>query len=171
MRQVFDKEQVVFHYFNIAVCVPNHGWLATDDDGDVNWFEEEPTECGNCWDSSTYCPSNFVMTVDLEGKEYQNTLRKIESPHYIRCEPKAPWKIMCLWEDNILIMSPVPYETISLKLGDPYMANEWHKWEMFVVGDTIHIKAPSGNHTRVDKNSAEGELLVQFEQRFTGEGG
>jgi len=63
-------------YFGIRLLVNGYGYIATDEDGTVWWYKEEPTYSSREWHCS--CDIDKLLTVDLEGVDWKDTLRPVQ---------------------------------------------------------------------------------------------
>jgi hypothetical protein len=76
MKQLTPQKTV--NYFGIYLIVPDEkGWLTTDSDGSVYWYDTKPVKDGYEW-GGDYGSMIFICKVDLEGMDWKNSLMEVK---------------------------------------------------------------------------------------------
>lgn len=75
------NSQKTIDYFGVELVVPDYGWLAVDEQGDVGWFEDEPETVNffgyGEWSGAVESGYASLCKVDLEGIDWKETLMEI----------------------------------------------------------------------------------------------
>lgn len=73
--------QTVTGYFGVTVTTNDKGWLAADSNGKLFQYDAMPSmrDRLSCWVAAYGNDCELIATVDLEGRDWKDTLMEISS--------------------------------------------------------------------------------------------
>lgn len=74
---IIKEPQKEVMYFGVKLTTPQRGWLATDKDGELSWYEFKPIKSSSFWESE-FGGFAEICTVHLDGMDWKDTLMEIE---------------------------------------------------------------------------------------------